>query len=49
MKQISLNIYLNYDDILEFEDDVSDEEIEKAVEDIIDNNLQIDWSIIEED
>ena len=49
MKQISVNIYLNYDDILEFEDDVSDEEIEKAVEDIIDNNLQIDWSIIEED
>lgn len=49
MKQISVNIYLNYDDILEFEDGVSDEEIKKVVNNIIDNNVHIDWSIIEED
>ena len=49
MKQVSVNIYLNYDDILEFEDGVSDKEIIKAIDNIIDNNVHIDWSIIEED
>lgn len=49
MKRINLTAYLNIEDILDFDDDVTDTEIEAAIENEIDNNLQIDWEILDED
>ena len=49
MKRINLRAYLNIEDILNFDDDVTNEEIEAAIENEIYNNLQIDWEILDED